>query len=80
MMNLLTVDVEPWQNCEGRNFYLGAPDSQCFLSSLFPVPSVCPFSYPGPFSSTISTGDYLIFLLVCAILRSIFYFQYCLPL
>lgn len=57
----------PWQNCEGRTFPLGAPDSQCPF--FFPVPPLylCPFSVSGPFSSTIRTGNYLIFLLVCII-------------
>lgn len=70
----------PWQNCEGRTFSLGTPDSQCFFSSLFPAPSLCPFSYLGLFSSVIRTVDYLIFLLVCVILRSILYLQDDLPL
>lgn len=65
----------PWQNREGRTFPLGAPDSQCLFSSLFPCPYLCPFSVLGPFFSTIRTGDYLIFLLVCIILKSMLYLQ-----
>lgn len=65
----------PWQNREGRTFPLGAPDCQCLFSSLFPCPYLCPFSVLGPFFSTIRTGDYLIFLLVCIILKSMLYLQ-----
>ena len=68
---------ETGQNCEGREFSLSAPDSQCLLSSLFPIPPLCPFS--GSFSSTIITSGYLIFLLVCAILKSMLYLQDYLP-
>lgn len=65
----------PWQNREGRTFPLGVSDTQCPFSSLFPPPYLCPFSASGPFSSTIRTRDYLIFLLVCIILKSMLYLQ-----
>lgn len=39
----------PWQNCEGRTFPLGAPDSQCPFSSLFHLLIFAPSVSQGPF-------------------------------